>query len=200
MNKLISLFKANREDIVKPVAVLLAICVVIPFALAVTNKITVNRIAELEKKTTAEAMASLISADSFTEQTLNTENGSTGITYYVAETDGVILGYAFVTAAKGYGGEISVITAVNTDGTVKAVAIADASDETPGLGQNVTKQSFYSQLSGLTGDITVVKNGADSENNEINAVTGATISSKAVTRAVNEALENFAEVTEATVN
>ena len=103
------------------------------------------------------------------------------------------MGYIFTTSEKGYGGEVSVMTAIDTDGNIKAVSVLDASNETPGLGQNVTKSGFYSQYSGLSGEISVVKSGADSENNEIDAVTGATISSRAVTAAVNRALQNFSE-------
>lgn len=197
MNRLIELLKANKEDILKPVAVLLAICIIIPLALSLANKITVNRIAELEKKNEAETMSGLISADSFNEKAIGLDGSENELTYYVAERGDTVLGYVFKTSAKGYGGEITVMTAVNTDGTVKAVAVSDASEETPGLGQNVTKESFYSQFTSLTGGISAVKNGADYSNNEINAVTGATISSKAVTRAVNEALENYNSVKEA---
>ena len=84
---------------------------------------------------------------------------------------------------------VSVMTAVNGDLTVKAIEILSATDETPGLGQNITKETFYKQYSGLKDNISVVKNGADSAENEINAVTGATISSKAVTKAVNTSLD-----------
>ena len=112
---------------------------------------------------------------------------------YTAVKNGAVAGYIFVTGAKGYGGNISVMTAVDPAGKILAVSILSASDETPGLGQNVTKEGFYSQFLGLSGDITVVKNGANSTDNEINAVTGATISSKAVTKAVNEALTLYSE-------
>lgn len=185
---MVDFIKKNWNDIFKPVVVLLAICVVIPLALSLTNKITVKRIAELEKKNTNETMSSLISAEEFEEKTFGSENL---FNYYVAKSENKEIGYIFVTKTKGYGGEVSVMTAVNIDGTVKSVAILDASNETPGLGQNVTKESFYSQFTGKIEGVMVLKNGADSEKNEIDAVTGATISSRAVTKAVNEALENY---------
>ena len=185
---MVDFIKKNWNDIFKPVVVLLAICVVIPLALSLTNKITVNRIAELEKKNTNETMTSLISAEEFEEKTFGSENI---FNYYVAKSEDKEIGYIFVTKAKGYGGEVSVMTAVNIDGTVKSVAILDASNETPGLGQNVTKESFYSQFTGKIEGVKVLKNGADNEKNEIDAVTGATISSRAVTKAVNEALGNY---------
>ena len=86
------------------------------------------------------------------------------------------------------------MTAVNADGTVKSVAILDVSNETPGLGQNAAKESFYTQYEGKTSGISLLKNGAASAKNEVNAVTGATITSTAVNKAVNKALKQFESV------
>ena len=77
--------------------------------------------------------------------------------------------------------------------------ILDVSGETPGLGQNAAKESFYSQYAGLKKGVSLLKNGAKAENNEVDAVTGATITSTAVTRAVNAALDDFEKVKGATV-
>lgn len=189
MPKLLEVIRKNTKDIMIPVAVLLAICIVIPLALSLTNKITVNRIAELEEKNSAAAMESLIKADSFEKSEF--KDGETEFEYYAAVKDGMTEGYIFKTSEKGYGGAVSVMTAVNPDGTVKSVAILDVSEETPGLGQNAAKESFYSQYSGKKGGISLLKNGADSDKNEVNAVTGATITSTAVNKAVNKALQNF---------
>ena len=89
------------------------------------------------------------------------------------------------------------MTAFNTDVTVLGTAILAVSNETPGLGQNAAKEGFYSQFKWLKKGISLLKNGADGEKNEINAVTGATITSAAVTRAVNAALDDFDKVREA---
>lgn len=190
MAKFIEVIKANKNDIIKPVSVLLAICIIIPLALSLTNKITKDKIAELDEKNSSETMASLIVADSFTE----CEFGENEFTYYTAVKGGATVGFIFKTAEKGYGGDVSVMTAVNTDGTVKSVAILDVSNETPGLGQNAAKESFYSQYEGKKSGISLLKNGADSAKNEVNAVTGATITSTAVNKAVNTALKQFESV------
>ncbi|MBQ2286701.1 MAG: FMN-binding protein [Acutalibacteraceae bacterium] len=188
MNKLINAFKENSRDIIKPTAVLLAICIIIPLALSLTNKITAKKISLLEEENSRKAMSNLIKADSF-EPVSDME-------CYKAAKDGSVVGYIFKTSSKGYGGDVSVMTAVNPDGTVKSVAILDVSGETPGLGQNAAKESFYSQYAGKKSGISLLKNGADKDKNEVNAVTGATITSTAVNRAVNEALENFAKLPE----
>ena len=189
MAKLVEIIKSNKNDIIKPVAVLLAICIIIPLALSLTNRITKDKIAELDEKNSRETMANLIEADSFTEEGF--KDGENEFTYNLALKDGEIVGYIFKTAEKGYGGDVSVMTAVNVDGTVKSVAILDVSNETPGLGQNAAKESFYTQYEGKTSGISLLKNGADSAKNEVNAVTGATITSTAVNKAVNQALEQF---------
>ena len=185
---IVGFIKKNKEIIV-PSATLLVICLVATLLLGVTNLLTAGQIAKLEEETKIAAMNEVLPAEDYTQ--------TEGKEIYTAVKNGAVAGYIFVTGAKGYGGNISVMTAVDPAGKILAVSILSASDETPGLGQNVTKEGFYSQFLGLSGDITVVKNGANSTDNEINAVTGATISSKAVTKAVNEALtlysENFGE-------
>ena len=194
MSKFIEAVKKNREDIIKPVGVLLAICIIIPLALSVTNKVTAKKIAELEAANSKKNMQSLIDADNFEE----CENGE--ITYYAAINGGETAAYIFTESSKGYGGDVSVMTAIKPDGTVAGVAILDVSGETPGLGQNAAKESFFSQYIGLKKGVSVLKNGAKAENNEVDAVTGATITSTAVTRAVNKALDDFEKVKEATAD
>lgn len=194
MSKFIEAIKKNREDIIKPVGVLLAICIIIPLALSVTNKVTAKKIAELEAANSKKNMQSLIDADNFEE----CENGE--ITYYAAINGGKTAAYIFTESSKGYGGDVSVMTAIKPDGTVAGVAILDVSGETPGLGQNAAKESFFSQYIGLKMGVSVLKNGAKAENNEVDAVTGATITSTAVTRAVNKALDDFEKVKEATAD
>lgn len=193
MSKFIEAIKKNREDIIKPVGVLLAICIIIPLALSVTNKVTAKKIAELENENSKKNMQSLVSADDFEK----CSDG--GIEYYTAIKGGETAAYIFTESAKGYGGDVSVMTAVKPDGTVAGVAILDVSNETPGLGQNAAKESFYSQYAGLKKGVSLIKNGAKAENNEVDAVTGATITSTAVTRAVNAALDDFEKVKGATV-
>lgn len=192
IDKIKSFFKANSE-VITPTAVLAIICVVVTLALSSTNLLTASRIEALAIKTQNEAMAKLIEADEYTLQTAVLADEE--VEYNAAIKDGETIGLIFVTESNGYGGAVSVMTAVNMDGTVAAIEILDASNETPGLGQNITKAEWYAQFSGLKNDITVVKGGtASAENNEINAVTGATISSTAVKDAVNQALLYAAEI------
>jgi len=192
LNKIAAYYK-KISDIVTPTAVLAIICVVVTLALSSTNLLTEGKIKALAIETQNKAMAKLIEADEYHELPAKTSYGD--ITYNAAIKDGDTIGCIFVTEANGYGGTISVMTAVDMDCNIIAVEILAAADETPGLGQNVTKPDWYGQFAGLKDDITVIKGGsANAENNEINAVTGATISSKAVTAAVNQALDYAKEI------
>lgn len=188
--KIKSFYKANSE-IITPTAVLAIICIVVTLALSSANLLTYKKIDALAKETQEKAMAKVMSGE---YEEITESIGDDEVTYNIVRNDGVVIGYIFTTSAKGYGGEILVMTAVKTDLTVAAVEILDASGETPGLGQNVTKADWYKQFATRTNDISVVKSGANSEKNEVDAVTGATISSKAVTSAVNQALDYAKEI------
>lgn len=194
LKRIKTFFKTN-SDIITPTAVLTVICIVVTLALSSANMLTAKKITELSVKNQNDAMSKLIDADEYKAETavLDGEN----VNYHTALKDGENIGYIFTVDEKGYGGTVSVMTAVNTDGTVAAVEVLDASNETPGLGQNVKNSDFYTQFNGLADNITVIRGGsANADNNEINAVTGATISSKAVTKAVNRALGYSAQITD----
>jgi len=191
-DKIKTFFKANNE-IAMPTAVLAIICVVVTLALSSANLLTYKKIETLATEAQNNAMSELIKADEYQKSDATTELGT--VSYHTAFKDGKAIGYIFTSSAKGYGGDIKVMTAVNMDGSVAAIEILDASGETPGLGQNVTKDSFYGQFATLGPNISVIKgNSADKSKNEVSAVTGATISSKAVTSAVNEALNYASEI------
>lgn len=187
-------FYKKISEVATPTLVLAIICIVVTLALSSTNLLTAGKIEALAIETQNKAMAKLMEGE-YEEITETLTLDKTEVTYNIVKKDEQVIGYIFITSAKGYGGDIQVMTAVNSDGTVAAVEILDASGETPGLGQNVTKPDWYAQFAGLKDDITIIKGGtANAENNEINAVTGATISSKAVTSAVNQALDYAAEI------
>lgn len=180
----------KTKDILVPVFVLGVICIVISAALSLTNLLTAERIAELERQNREAAMAELIPNCEYVDL-LNDDlsDKDTSIeAFFEAKSGEEVKGYILTVTEKGYGGDIKVMTAVSPDKKVMGVKLLSISDETPGLGQNVGKPAFYNQFTDKLKDIIVVKNNADSEKNEINAVTGATISSKATTNAVNKAL------------
>lgn len=100
---------------------------------------------------------------------------------------GTPMGYVVTTTSKdGYGGAITVSVGVLADGTVNGIAFLTLA-ETAGLGMNADTD-WKNQYAGKNVDaFAVTKNGASGEN-EINAISGATITSNAVTGAVNTAV------------
>lgn len=161
--------------------ILTLICGIAAAGLALVNELTADRIAAAEQKAEQEAMTRVVTADEFSENKI-TVNGVEH-KYYTAVKDGTQIGYIFTVSKHGYGGNVKVMTGIGTDGKIIAVEVLDASGETPGLGQNVTKKTFWEQFKGLSGSLAVGGN--------VEAVTGATISSKAVTSCVNEALDLY---------
>lgn len=109
--------------------------------------------------------------------------------WYVAIKDGKTVAYVVPAESKGYGGAIKMLAAVTPDGKVVDFKIL-AHNETPGLGDKANEPKFSKQFAGKTAeDLEVVKTPTDKN---IQALTGATITSRAVTRGIREAVEQVA--------
>jgi electron transport complex protein RnfG len=96
--------------------------------------------------------------------------------------------YQIEVSPKGYGGEINMIVGISSLGEVTGVAIIGM-NETLGVGTRIQDDDF---LNGFIGKRAGVSIGRDI--NDVDAVTGATVSSRAAAAGVNEALEIFAEI------
>lgn len=91
--------------------------------------------------------------------------------------------------SEGYGGDIKITVGIKADGTVNGISILSI-NETAGLGMKATEPEFYEQYQGKqTDNFYVSKDGGEGE--AINAISGATFTSRAVTGAVNTALVYF---------
>jgi electron transport complex protein RnfG len=101
---------------------------------------------------------------------------------------GRLVGYASTTTARGYSSAIEILVGVGLDGKVQGIAILSQA-ETPGLGTRITQESFLRQFVGKQKDeISLRKFGG-----QIDGITGATVSSKAVTNAVKIKVEELHE-------
>lgn len=171
-----------------PTISLFVICIVVTALLAFTNALTADTISvQAQEKENQSRFLVLPDADSF-EQAASGEN----IYYKGIDKDGKTVGYTFTTSAKGYGGSVSVMTGIDSEnGSVSGVVIL-SQNETPGLGANAVKDTFTSRYKQPLDDnpFTVIKNGT-AKQGEIEAITGATITSQAVTDAVNKAVEIY---------
>jgi len=137
----------------------------------------------------------IIDADA--AQALLDENGySDEIETVVAAQDASenTLGYVFtVTAKDGSQGSITFSVGIQNDGTVNGYSITSIS-ETPGLGMKAQEEDFYGQFENKKVDSFTVVKSAPSADNEIEAISGSTITSKAMANGVNACLTYFQNV------
>jgi electron transport complex protein RnfG len=175
--------KITPKAILIPTISLFLICVVVTALLAVTNNITAEKIAANEAQSKQESMFSVVpDAASF-------EEIETDVFYAGKDASGNIVGYAVSTSMNGYGGLVKVMTGFDANGVILGVDVFYNDDETPGLGKNTSNASFRDQYAGFRSDENiVVSKDADADDFQtVDAVTSATISSRAVTGAVNKA-------------
>lgn len=178
--------QSKIKEIVIPALSLFIICIVVTALLGLTNAVTAPKIEELAVETQEAAKKEVLAdAASFGEAEQTQLSGTTYTYYKGLAADGSVMGYVVETVSKGYGGDISLMVGVGVDGTVQGVSILSI-NETAGLGMNAENPEFLEQFLGKSGTIGVQKNG--SSDTEIQALTGATITSEAMADGVNQAL------------
>jgi len=170
----------DTKIIIKTAVSLFLICAIAAGILAVVNQVTSPIIADNNAKAETLAMQT-VQPDAESFEAFELSDGKTG--NKALDASGKVIGYVFTTEAASYGGTLKVMTGLSTDGVITAVSILSI-DDTPGLGMNAKKASFYGQYAGksVSSQLAVDKDGG-----EISAITSATITSRAVTKAVNEA-------------
>ena len=179
------------KEILMPALALFIICLVSSVLLAATNAVTKDTIADNLVKEAAESRKiAFENAESFSDEQTIEINGTVVLYSEALDASGVNIGYVFTSAHKGYGGEVRVMTGIDSDGKVLRSVVLAMDDETPGLGQNASKPDFLDQFNEKTGPFSWVKSGG--ENNEIKGVTSASFTSKAVIECVNDAVNAFA--------
>ena len=110
---------------------------------------------------------------------------------YIIYEDGEKAGYAFMASGSGYGGNIDIMVGLDSGFGIKGVSILSQT-ETPGVGNKITESSFTDQFKGLSASDIALK----SEGGKIDAITGATISSRAVVDAIKEKMVEIIDTLE----
>jgi Na+-translocating ferredoxin:NAD+ oxidoreductase subunit G len=179
------------KEILKLIGVLTIISAGAGVLLALTNSVTMKPIAEARRQETLQALSRVLppfdnQPDADTKSF--TEDGVTW-TFYVARKAKRFAGTAFTaTSRKGYGGPITLMAGLSGDGTLRTVQIL-SQQETPGLGTKITVPPFSKQFDERSIDgakWAVKKDGGD-----FDAITGATISSRAVLEAIRGGLDVY---------
>lgn len=187
----------NKETITTSLK-LLIITAVAALCLALVNKLTAPVIAQNQIATMEAAQKEVLSdADTFkaldfsNEDLEYTKNAGTYVEGFYAGLKGEKnVGYVVTVVSKqGYGGDIKVMVGISSDLIVNKVKITETK-ETAGLGLNASKPQFIDQYVGRSEFLNVIKNSPPTtEGTDIAAISSATITSKAVTNAVNTAIE-----------
>ena len=175
--------KKSFNEIIKPVLVLVCICLVVTALLAYINSVTSPIIAKAEQEKTEQAMSEVLAeADGFNP--LKIENLPERVTEVYSAQNGS--GYVFMLTTKGYGGDMKLICRMKADGTIEQCKTLSHA-ETSGLGSKTAEDPYRNQYCGKNADTL----------SEVDAITGATISSTAYKNAIEDAFKAFDMVKEA---
>lgn len=173
-------FRSAWKHILKPGLILVSLLVAAGLVLALVHFLTADTIALHSEKQRQSNMESVMpGANVFSEMycedpTIDRISGAYDGTRF--------LGYCVEVTPHGFGGDIRLMVGVGANGSVTGVSILEHREK-PSLGANAADPDFLNQYVGKSGSITVNKG-----SNSIQAVTGATITSEAVTQGINTAL------------
>jgi electron transport complex protein RnfG len=159
--------------------------------LAYTHKVTAPSIAAAVRQETIAALASVLPPfdnDPSTTTLSISESGRPWV-FHVARKNGAFVGSAFETSSKnGYGGDIRIMVGITADGHLKSIHFL-AQHETPGLGTKIDGAPFKLQFAGkpVAGPVWNIKK----DQGHFDAITGATISSRAVLEAIRNGIDAY---------
>ena len=170
--------KAKEPGMLTLVAVLFAISAGVALLLGVVNMVTAPVIAANEQVKNETAMAAVLPADTYTELSYTGVDTTVNAVYQAGDEGYVVQ----VSPAGSFSGTLTIMVGVDNAGTVTGVEVVTHA-ETSGLGANATKADFRDQFVGASSDVSVTKDGGS-----IDAITGATITSRAVANGVNSAM------------
>ena len=176
--------KGQTPAIIQATCFLLLLSMVITLAVAGTNALTADRIAEQAILARNTAMERVLPANHY--ELVHEEP----LIFRAENTNGDALGYVLVTSANGYGGAVVVMTSI-VDGAILQVEVLDATSETPGLGQVVSEEHFTSRFAGLAERPSLSRGVPTPGTGEVQSITGSTISAAAVIEAVSVAMAYY---------
>ena len=166
-----------------PIAVAEAAAVAAAYREVFADASDFNEVADFD----AEAASAFVQGAGFADDDINA-------CVQAVDSSGNPLGYVItVTSHAGYGGDITFSVGITNDGTVNGYSITSIS-ETAGLGMKATEDKFKSQFNGIPAGVYEVTK-ATAGDNEIEAISGATITSRAMTYGVNAAIAYFNNIT-----
>ena len=171
--------KKKEPGMATLVIVLFAICAATALLLGLTNYVTAPLLSRLTtRRPPQEAMAAVLPADSYDEVEYTGGDAMVQAVYKAGDAGYVVE----VKPATSFSGNLIIMVGVDNTGACSGISIT-STGETSGLGSNASKPDFQAQFVGKTGEVKVTKDGGD-----IDALTGATITSRGVCEAVTSAI------------
>lgn len=194
---------SDMKNMFKDAAILFAITLISGLLLGLVYQVTAEpRREQQERKIREACQAVFAQAEQFEEidyavsETLAQQLAKNGVrigtVYQAMDAAGSPLGYVIeTTSGEGYGGNITLYAGITNDGILNGVSILSIS-ETPGLGMRAGEVLVPQFADKPVVEFTYTKTGSQSDS-EIDAISGATITTKAVTNAVNGAVSVFVQ-------
>lgn len=167
--------KSFRDILISALALML-IAGIVTAALAGTNALTKDTIAERTAEIENAARLEVIDATEFKRATLQSDGKD--VVYYAAKKDGAVVGYVFTASSVGKSSGLMVMTGISAEGKITGVKITE-DNETAGYVDKIVKSGFLKALEGL--DTVQAVDGVD-------AVSQATKTSNGVRKAVEQAM------------
>lgn len=189
--------KIDSKFVIRVAGTLTAICLVVAALLGAVNGATADKIAAINKANTESALAAVAASPDSTFEAIELSDALTAAVSaqgaklteaYAVNAGGEQVGCAFKVVASGSQGNIEMIVGVDADNAVTGVSIV-SNKETAGIGSKVMDNNALTSGTGVldqfvgmsgAGELAVGKN--------VDAISGATVSSKGVTKGVNGAL------------
>jgi len=172
----------------KDLVPLVGICLVAALLLGIFNMITEGPIAENSARAAQQTRSQLLSTAASFEPMELEEGSNMDSCYQGLDANGDPVGYVVATTVGGYGGEIVVTVGVDNDNVITGINVGgDNFSETAGLGAKAKEPAFTDQFKGKTVPLKLIKANGEKGEDTIDAISGATITSTAVTGGVNSA-------------
>ena len=193
----------KKESFVKDALILTAITLVSGLLLGAVYGMTKDQIDSIKNASTIASYQQVMAAETYDDETyaetletakaegtVSADNGGAELLSVVAAKDasGTEIGYIVKAQAAGYGGNVVVVIGVDSDLKVTGISFPETLPETAGLGQRALEPAFYEQFAGKGTNLSVKKGGGAGES-EIDAISGATMTSTAVVNSTNAATE-----------
>ncbi|MBU1863535.1 MAG: RnfABCDGE type electron transport complex subunit G [Candidatus Omnitrophica bacterium] len=180
----------KKDSMLKMICVLTITCIVAGVCLSFTYTKTKGAIANAELAATLISVEKVLPPFDGKPEEKKVIVGGKEKVYYIGRKDGAVVGIATASSTLGYGGTLNILVGVNAKGAITGIVLLQH-QETPGLGSKAGGDDFLKQFKGSRlksrDDTLRVKQ----DGGIIDAVTAATISSRAVAKAATNTLHLF---------